>query len=54
VLLSSGAGGLLGMLGLACMFVQSPGAAIAIIGAAVVALVVFGMCLARIDMAPQE
>ncbi|MBN2108503.1 MAG: undecaprenyl/decaprenyl-phosphate alpha-N-acetylglucosaminyl 1-phosphate transferase [Deltaproteobacteria bacterium] len=54
VLLSSGAGCLLGMLGLACMFAKSSGAAIAIIGAAVVALVVFGMRLARIDMAPQE
>jgi UDP-GlcNAc:undecaprenyl-phosphate GlcNAc-1-phosphate transferase len=54
VLLSCGGGCLLGMLGLACMFVQSPGAAIAIIGAAVVALVVLGMCLARIDMTSQE
>jgi UDP-GlcNAc:undecaprenyl-phosphate GlcNAc-1-phosphate transferase len=54
VLLSCGAGCLLGMLGLACMFVQSPGAAIAIIGAAVVALVVLGMRLARIDMTSQE
>jgi UDP-GlcNAc:undecaprenyl-phosphate GlcNAc-1-phosphate transferase len=54
VLLSCGAGCLLGMLGLACMFVQSPGAAIAIIAAAVAALVVLGMRLARIDMTSQE
>lgn len=54
VLLSCGAGCLLGMLGLACMFVQSPGVAIAIIGAAASAMVVLGICLARIDMTSRE
>jgi UDP-GlcNAc:undecaprenyl-phosphate GlcNAc-1-phosphate transferase len=54
VLLSCAAAGGLGLLGLACMLVQTAGAAIAIIGAAVLALVVLGICLARIDMAFQE
>lgn len=53
VLLSCGTGCVLGLLGLACMLVRSPGAAIAIFGSAVSALVVFGICLSRIDMTSQ-
>jgi UDP-GlcNAc:undecaprenyl-phosphate/decaprenyl-phosphate GlcNAc-1-phosphate transferase len=52
VLLSCGAGCVLGLLGLACMFVQTGGAALVIFAATVLALVLAGSCLARIDMNP--
>jgi len=53
VLLSCAVAGGLGLLGLACMLVQSLGAALAIIGSAAAALTCAGIFLARIDMRPE-
>ncbi|MCX5900205.1 MAG: MraY family glycosyltransferase, partial [Proteobacteria bacterium] len=54
VLLSCAAGGGLGLLGVTSMLVRSTGAALAIIGAAALALVIAGGCLMRIDMTQRE
>jgi UDP-GlcNAc:undecaprenyl-phosphate/decaprenyl-phosphate GlcNAc-1-phosphate transferase len=54
VLLSCGAASGLGLLGLACMLVQSPAATFGIFGAAAAALTGIGIFLARIDMTPRK
>jgi len=54
VLVSCAAGFVLGLLALASMLVQSPGAALAIFGGAALALIIAGLYLMRINMASQE